>query len=75
VAEVERPKPGGGAFQEAPERPERRWNTPLIVFSLACGVLVAAGGVGVTVVTWIVTAMLLYGLLRLGWWAVRGVFR
>jgi hypothetical protein len=69
--EVERPK------RSAPE-PGRvrkpRSNVPLIVFALTCGVLVAAGGIGYTIVVWIVAAMLLVGLGRLIWWAVRGLF-
>jgi len=58
-----------------PERSERRFRAVWIGFCLLCGVLVAAGGIGVAIVTWIVTIMLAYGLVRLVSRAVRSVFR
>jgi len=58
-----------------PERSERRFRAAWIAFCLACGVLATLGGVGYTLVVWIITAMLLFGLGRLIWavlrWSVR----
>jgi hypothetical protein len=58
-----------------PERSERRFRAAWIAFCLACGVLATLNGIGYTLVVGIVTAMMAYGLGRLGWRAVRGVFR
>src|SRR5215207_4283850 len=58
-----------------PERFERRFRAVWIAFCLACGVLAALGGLGYTLVVWIISAMLLFGLGRLIWAVVRWSFR
>jgi hypothetical protein len=66
--------PEAAELLEPREPAQRRWDWPLIGFSLACGVLLAAGGVGYRIVVWIVAAMIAYGLARLAWRLLRWTF-
>jgi len=57
-----------------PERSERRFRAAWIAFCLASGVMATLGVVGYTLVVWIITAMLLFGLARLIWAGLRWSF-